>query len=161
MEQNTLFLKTSFGSVRDALPSETDTIVRMVGKLAAHHGDSAALTAEDFARDAFGERPWIYALVAEADGDLVGYAVLCGSIQLQFGVRGLDMHHLFTERQFRCLGVGTSLVKACKIKAKSLSCRYLTVGTHPDNKDAQAFYEALGFVRRDSHPPRFSLRLED
>jgi len=85
---------------------------------------------------------------------------MCGLIQLQFGARGMDMHHLFTEPDFRGRGVGRSLVYACKVEAKSLSCRYLAVGTHPNNHEAQAFYSSLGFERRDAHPPRFSIRLD-
>lgn len=131
----------------------------MVQSLAAHHGDEAKLTSDDLARDAFSDNPWISILVAEADGALAGYAVLCGLIQFQFGERGMDMHHLFLETRFRGLGIGRGIVDVCKIKAASLSCRYLAVGTHPDNTDAQAFYTSLGFQRRDSHPPRFSLRL--
>lgn len=161
MGQDTLLLQTHFGIVRDARPSDTDSIVQMVGKLAAHHGDAVTLTPEDLVRDAFGEKPWIHVLVAETDGELIGYAALCGLIQLQFGVRGLDMHHLFTEEKIRGRGIGTTLVDACKTKAKALSCRYLMVGTHLDNHKAQAFYEALEFMRRDGHPPRFSLRLEN
>jgi ribosomal protein S18 acetylase RimI-like enzyme len=159
MERNTFPLFTTFGQIREARPSDVHEIVNMVRKLAAHHGDTAALTPDDLMRDAFGERPWIYLLVAEAQGALVGYAALYGLIQLQFGARGLDMHHLFAEAEFRGRGVGTGLVEACKMKAQALAGRYLMVGTHPDNREAQAFYEALGFVRRDSHPPRFVLQL--
>lgn len=96
----------------------------MVGKLAAHHGDTATLTVDDLIRDISGEDPWLYTLVAAADGELVG------------------------------------LVEASKIKASALLCRYMTVGTHPDNRKAQALYEAWGFERKDTHPPRFSIRLE-
>lgn len=85
---------------------------------------------------------------------------MCGLIQLQFGARGMDMHHLFIDPAFRRQGVGRSLVDACKLEAASLSCRYLAVGTHPDNHEAQAFYASLGFERRDAHPPRFSVRLK-
>lgn len=69
------------------------------------------------------------------------------------------MHHLFTEAAFRGRGVGRSLVEASKITATALSCGYMTVGTHPDNHEAQAFYESLGFQRKDAHPPRFSIQL--
>jgi len=132
----------------------------MVGMLASHHGDIPAVTTDDLSRDAFGLNPWIYVLVAEAGKELVGYAALCGLTRLQFGLRGMDMHHLFTEAAFRGRGVGQRLVEASKIKAISLSCSYLTVGTHPDNHRAQAFYAALGFERKDALPPRFSMRLE-
>lgn len=78
----------------------------MVGKLAAHHGDTATLTVDDLIRGISGEDPWLYTLVAAADGELVG------------------------------------LVEASKIKASALLCRYMTVGTHPDKRKAQALYEA-------------------
>lgn len=160
MERDTLPLHTDFGMVRSARSEDTERVVQMVGKLTTHHGDTPALTADDLARDLFGENPWIYVLVAEAGDDLVGYAAICGLIRLQFGMRGMDLHHLFTEAAFRGRGVGHSLVEACKLKAISLSCRYLTVGTHPDNHKAQSFYEGLGFERKDAHPPRFSIQLE-
>lgn len=81
-------------------------------------------------------------------------------MQLQFGVRGTDLHHLYTDPGFRGRGVGRDPIEACKIKAALLSCRYLTVGTHPDTHRAQAFYQAQGCVQRDAHPPRFSIRIE-
>ena len=159
MERTSPIHETSFGLVREACSTDMVCILRMVQSLAAHHGDEAKLTSDDLTRDAFSDDPWISILVAEANGELAGYAVLCGLIKFQFGERGMDMHHLFVERGFRGLGIGRSIVAACKIKAASLSCRYLAVGTHPDNTDAQAFYTSLGFQPRDSHPPRFSIRL--
>lgn len=154
-------LKTDFGLVREAQPSDADCLLSMIGELAEHHGDTPTLTREDIMRDAFSDKPWIHVLVAENNGSLVGYAVLCGLIQLQFGARGMDMHHLYTKAAFRGRGVGQGLTKACKIKARALSCCYLGVGTHPDNLKAQAFYIAVGFQRRDAFPPRFSMRLDD
>lgn len=159
MQRTTLPLPTEFGLVRCARPSDAERIVQMVGKLATHHGDSPSLTVEDLVRDMSGEAPWIHVLVAEAGQELIGYAALCGLIRLQFGWRGIDLHHLFTEAAFRGSGIGRSLIEASKIKADSLACRYMTVSTHPENHKAQAFYEALGFERQDAHPPRFSISL--
>ena len=159
MQPPSLPLHTDFGAIRDARPADAARIVQMVGMLAAHHGDRPTLTADDLARDVFGAVPWIHVLVAEAEGALIGYAALCGQAQLQFGARGMDLHHLFTEAGHRGRGVGQALVAACRIKALSLSCRVLTVGTHPGNHRAQAFYTALGFARKDAHPPRFSMPL--
>lgn len=159
MLRNSLPLRTEFGSVRCARPADAERIVPMVGKLASHHGDTPALTADDLARDLFGVNPWIYVLVAEVRSELIGYVALCGLTRLHFGLRGMDIHHLFTEAAFRGRGVGRSLVAASKIKSIALSCSYLIVGTNPDNHEAQAFYEAMGFERKNAHPPRFSIRL--
>ena len=71
------------------------------------------------------------------------------------------MHHLFTETEFRGRGVGSSLIDACKVKAKEMFCGYITVSTHPDNLAAQCFYESKGFVRRDGDVPKFRMRLGD
>jgi len=60
----------------------------------------------------------------------------------------MDMHHLFAVASLRCQGVGRGFVETCKIEAITKSCRYLAVGTHPDNQEAQAFYLSLGFERR-------------
>jgi ribosomal protein S18 acetylase RimI-like enzyme len=160
MEETTLPFKTSFGSIREAQSHDTDEILRMVEHMAAHHSDTSALSAEALARDVFSESPWLYLLVAEANSGLIGYAALCGLTQLQFGVRGFDMHHLFTDAEFRGRGVGSGLVRACIHKSKTLSCKYLSVGTHPENLQAQAFYTSFGFKRRDSFPPRFIMRFE-
>lgn len=152
-------LKTTFGSVREACPDDTAGILRMVGKLAKHHGDTAQLTPDIIARDVFGQHPWAYVLVAEAEGGLIGYAMLVRLIQFQFGTRGMDMHHLFTEESFRGGKVGRAVVDACRIKAASLSCDFLTVGTHPDNHRAQKFYELQGFARKEGASPRFLTRI--
>lgn len=160
MQKKHLPLQTGFGMVRFARQTDAKRIVEMAGKLADHHGDTATLSADDLIRNMSGENPWLYVLVAEADGELIGYAALCRLIRLHFGLRGMDMHHLFTEAEFRGQGVGNSLVEACKITAHTMSCTYMMVGTDPDNHKAQAFYEALGFERRDAYPPRFAIQLE-
>ncbi len=153
-------LPTSFGAIRRARPADSQMILQMVGRLAAHHGDTPTLSRDDLYRDLFSDTPWISVVVAEMGGTLIGYAAMCGLIQLQFGARGMDIHHLFTEAAFRGQGVGRSLVEACKIEAITMSCQYMMVGTHPENHKAQAFYIALGFERGDAHPPRFSFRLK-
>ncbi|MCG7519911.1 GNAT family N-acetyltransferase [Ruegeria sp. Ofav3-42] len=159
MTKPLLPLPASFGEIRRARPADTARICQMVRQLATHHGDTPTLTRDDLARDLFGEKPWVSILVAEMGDKLIGYAAMCGLIKLQFGARGMDVHHLFTEAEFRGRGVGQSLIEACKIEAIARSCRYLAVGTHPDNHEAQAFYTSLGFERRDAHPPRFFTRL--
>jgi len=160
MERPVLPLPTDFGTVRRARPADGLRIVQMVAELAAHHGDTATLTAEALSRDLFSERPWIAVVVAEAGGRLIGYAALCGLIRLQFGARGMDIHHLFVAAGFRRRGVARSLVQGCRIEARALGCRYLTVSTHPDNHAAQAVHAALGFERQDARPPRFAIRLD-
>ena len=102
--EKSLPCQTGFGQVRMAVPSDADAIVDMAHRLSAYHGDAATLSRGDLLRDAFADPPWIYLILAEAEGMAVGYAALCRLIRLQFGTRGFDLHHLFTEPAFRGRG---------------------------------------------------------
>lgn len=135
---------------------ETDLpqVLEMIHALAAHHGDAATLTADALRRDAFGPHAWVRILVAPEKG----YAALCPLTQLQYGVRGMDLHHLYVTPQARGQGVGRALIRAAVALSKELRCRYLMVGTDPDNVQAQAVYRAVGFEDRPSGGPRFIQR---
>ena len=146
--------------IRDAQPDDLPRLLSMIYALAKHHGDVADVSASALERDLFGAPPWVHALVAERDGQLVGYAALCPLAQLQMGLRGVDMHHLFVEKPFRGKGIGRHLIEGSKQKARALSCRYMMVGTHPDNSDAQAAYLACGFEQRHRTHPRFRIALD-
>ena len=132
----------------------------MVSKLADHHGDVATVTADELARDILGSRPWVRILLAEDADEIVGYAALCPLAQMQFGVRGMDMHHLYVARHRRGTGVGKALIQASEELAQSEGCHYLSVGTHPDNTVAQGIYLAMGFDRLDPPGPRFRINLD-
>lgn len=138
-------------SIRPIIETDIPDVVRMVHALAAHHGDTGYLTEADLRRDALGPHPWLHMLVAQGKG----YCALYRQGQVQFGVRGLEVHHLYVEPVARGSGLGRALMDAARIHAQSLGCRYLTVGTHVDNIAAQAMYHAIGFDRMDAAGPRF------
>lgn len=131
-------------------------VLVMVHALAAHHGDKSSLTQEDLALEA---RDWHRIIVACAGTKVVGYAALLSMGQLQFGVRGMDMHHLFVATEHRGCGVGHALIEASIVLSKQLSCKYLTVGTHPDNTTAAQVYLAAGFDQLPESGPRFRKRV--
>ncbi len=141
--------------VRDAEVSDVPQILSLIQELARYHGDTPAVSEDIVRREGFGSLRWIWFLVAEAEGRLLGYAALLPVSQLEMGVRGMDMHHLCVTADARGSGTGTVLVEAACQKARALDCSYLMVGTHPDNQKAQAFYLARGFERRPSSPFRF------
>jgi GNAT superfamily N-acetyltransferase len=144
---------------RLAIPEDFPAILSMINALAAHHGDISTATLETLARDARGPVPWITLIVAEEGSALVGYAALCPLAQVQFGARGMDMHHLFVAKSNRGTGVGRALIDASIAQARSVGCRYVMVGTHPENRSAQAIYSAMGFELRPEGGPRFRIRL--
>jgi GNAT superfamily N-acetyltransferase len=146
-------------TVRTADQTDLSRLKEMVEALAKHHGDIPKITTEILKRDIFGVTPWIYVIVAEVDGRVIGYAALCPLIKLQSGIRGIDMHHLFVEADFRGGGIGKLLIEGAMQKARELSCFQMSVGTHPESLNAQAVYLACGFERRDGSNPKFRIAL--
>jgi len=139
--------------IRPALPADLPQLLPMVHALAAHHGDPAACTLGALARDLFGPRAFISALIAPG-----GYVALSPVPQLHRGVRGCELHHLFVLPGHRGTGLGRALVQAAAGHARAEDAAFLTLGTHPDNQAAQAFWRAQGFEPY-APGPRFVLRL--
>lgn len=143
---------------RTAQPDDIPALLDGIAQLAAHHGDQACATPESLTRDLFGPCPWLHALIAETPTGIAGYAILLPLAQVQFGKRGMDLHHLFIWPAHRRSGTGKKLLAAAQTHARALGCTYLTVGTHPDNHEAEAYYLHNGFARRNA-TPRFAMPL--
>lgn len=131
-------------------------VLKMVHGLADHHGDDSTVTLEQLEVEA---HDWHHLLVAILDEKVVAYASLMPVGQLQFGVRRMDMHHLFVDKKHRGVGVGRALINASLELSKQLSCKCMTVGTHPDNTAAGEVYLAAGFERLPN-APRFRIGID-
>lgn len=142
--------------IRPATPADIPALLDGITQLAAHHGDAASATPATLARDLFGPTPWMHALIFD---NHAGYAILLPLAQIQYGRRGMDLHHLFIWPDHRGSGMGRALLAACADHARGLGCTYLTVGTHPANTAAETYYLANRFVRRDPSP-RFAMQLK-
>ena len=146
-------------TMRDAVKDDLPRILSMARALAVYHDDVPEVTAETIERDVFGEIPWVYIVVLEIHNVVAGYSALCPLTNFQMGVRGIDMHHLFIEEEFRGMGIGRKLISASIQKARELSCGYMKVGTHPRNIEAQAVYLGCGFIQMHGSNPRFHISL--
>ncbi|WP_300517529.1 GNAT family N-acetyltransferase [Aliiroseovarius sp.] len=146
-------------TIRPVAARDLRALADLVGSLARHHGDTARVTQAGLARDCLGQAPWLRVLVAEHHGGLVGYAALCPRARMQFGQRAMDLHHLFVHRPLRWKGVGRALLGEAAALSRRLEADFLTVATDVENAQAQAFYEAAGFVPFDSDAARFQMVL--
>ncbi|MDV7142942.1 GNAT family N-acetyltransferase [Tropicimonas sp. TH_r6] len=145
--------------IRGATRRDAPRLLEMIAALAAHHGDRATASLRTLERDLFGPTACSQALLAERQGALAGYALLCPLPHLHFGLRIMDLHHLFVEPAYRGAGIGRHLVAATVAEARRQECGRLTVSTHADNSRAQEIYDALGFERQAPGGPRFRLEL--
>jgi ribosomal protein S18 acetylase RimI-like enzyme len=143
--------------VRRAESADLPCVLEMVQALAHNHGDVPAATLQTLATD---QRWGTIFLVACTGDDVVGYAALLPLAQIQFGRRGLDIHHMFVRAAFRSQRVGRALIDAGRDVAREVGCDYVMVGTHSENIAAQAVYRACGFSDAPIGGPRFGMRVE-
>jgi ribosomal protein S18 acetylase RimI-like enzyme len=144
-------------TIRNIEDHELPELLEMIQELAAHHGDAATVTLADLRREV---GTWFHIRAAQHHGRLVGYTALLPLGQLQFGVRGMDIHHLFVRTERRATGVGKALVEDAMTYTRANGGRYIMVGTAPQNTVAQEIYKAMGFEERTESGPRFSRRLD-
>jgi GNAT superfamily N-acetyltransferase len=146
--------------VRRAFAGDIPAILPLVHALARHHGDQPRSTEATLFADAFGPSAVVQIFVAEIDEVIVGYAALLHLIQLQHGVRGFDLHHLFVAERHRGSGTGRALIETAKSHAGRSGAVYLTVSTTPENSTAQEYYLAQGAEPAPVTTPRFRWALE-
>lgn len=147
--------------IRPAAAADLPQLVGMIRALAAHHDDAATVSEADLSRDLFSAQPWMQMLVAESGGTLTGYLALTQLVRLQWGQRGMDIHHLYVSESQRGSGLGARLIAAAIATARAQDCSYLTVTALDTNPQAQAFYLKRGFSPAPARGQRFALDLTD
>ncbi|HEX5146166.1 MAG TPA: hypothetical protein VFV85_04020, partial [Conexibacter sp.] len=78
-------------TIRPATPADVPTLLSLIGALADYERlrDELHATPELLARHLFGERPVAEALLAEADGEAVGYALFFATFSTFVGRPGI------------------------------------------------------------------------
>jgi len=154
---NILSFDTTALHIRRATEADFPRLVDMITALAAFNDDQATIRLDDLRRDLLGPSPWLVVMVASLHTSLIGYAALCPLARLQFGQRGIDIHHLFVEAAHRGQGVGRALLQASIQEAKALGCSYVKIATSDSNRVAQKAYLAAGFEVEAVRGPKFKM----
>ena len=86
-------------------------------------------------------------LVAEIDGELIGFAYLEFEERNyeELVCRGVWLHDIFVEKEFRSTGAGKALMEASIAAASEMGGTKLLLGTAARNTAARAFFEGFGF----------------
>ena len=134
-------------AVRPAREADAAVIVGLIRRLAAFEepGASVALTEETVRTDCFGPAPRFSVLLAEADGAVLGGAVLLDVYSSWAGKPAMIVHDLFVEDDARGHGVGRALLSAAARRAARRGCCRLDVNVVSWNRRARDFYESQGF----------------
>ena len=137
-------------TIRAATESDAVEIQAMIAALARDvEGPANVLTIEDVKRHGFGSNPDFYALIAEADGAIVGVALYFTEFSTWRGKRGVYLQDIYVKPTARSRGVGEMLIKRLAKEAKALGATYLRLAVDRENLGGARFYERMNFTEVD------------
>ena len=137
--------------VRDAVPDDVGQVVDLVRQLARYERSEDAVQAaeEDLRRALFCTSPQVFALVAEAEGKVIGIAVYFVSFSTSTGRHGLYLEDLFVVPEHRSRGVGRALLGSLAARALDRGCARVEWAVLDWNQPAIDFYRSLGAIAND------------
>lgn len=143
---------------------DVDGVLAMVHELARFEALEHELTLdrEGLLEAAFGRRPWVEGLVAEASesgdgGPLAGYALSFKSFSTFRCRAGLYLEDLFVRPRWRRQGIGLALLREVCASARQRGFARVEWSVLDWNSEAIAFYRQLGGI----HQPEWQrFRLE-
>jgi GNAT superfamily N-acetyltransferase len=131
-------------TIRAMRHEDAAAVAEMARELAAAVGDAEpGLSASDLVRDGLGQERWFECMVAEVDGELVGYVLMCKGFEAHIGKRRLWLGDLHVRAAARRNGVGTALMAAVARHALALDCEAVYWDLWRMNALGGAFYRKL------------------
>ena len=137
--------------IRLARPSDVARIHELIVDLATYEraADQVRSTPEQLQAALFGPQPAAYALVAEAEGTVVGFALYFRNFSTWEGVHGIYLEDLYVAPEQRGLGLGKALLTALAEIAVEQGYARLEWAVLDWNQPSIDFYRGLGAVPMD------------
>jgi GNAT superfamily N-acetyltransferase len=138
-------------TIRDARPEDVELIFGWVVELATYERAADAVTGnEALMREAlFGERPSAEAVIAEIEGEPVGFALYHGTFSTWEARPGIWLEDLYVPPERRRAGVGLALLSHLARLTVERGCTRLEWAALDWNTPALNFYDKLGATRLD------------
>jgi len=132
--------------IRPAQPSDASVIFELIQALAEYEKLSHAVTgnADALAKHLFGDRPCVEAILAEAAGQTVGFALFFTNYSTFLTQPGIYLEDLFVLPEHRLRGIGRALLKHLAQLAVERGCGRLEWSVLDWNQPAISFYRRLG-----------------
>lgn len=134
--------------IRPAAPSDTPTIVSLVRALADYErlSDAVVLDEARFHAHLFGPQPYAEVLLAEDDGNVVGFALFFHNYSTFLGRPGVYLEDIFVRPEYRGRGHGKALMAAVARLAVERGCGRMEWSVLDWNQPSIDFYRSLGAV---------------
>jgi GNAT superfamily N-acetyltransferase len=138
-------------SIRPAVRSDLDRIIGFINALAEYErlADAVHLDRAVFDDHLFGPRPMAEVLVAELDGEAVGFALFFHNFSTFEGRPGIYLEDLFVDPASRGSGAGRALLSRLAQLAIERGCARLEWSVLDWNEPAIRFYKSLGATPMD------------
>ncbi len=132
--------------LRPAQPGDVPAIVGLITELAEfeHLSHLLQLTPDKLSQHLFGERPVVEAVVAEAAGQVVAYALFFTNFSTFLAQPGLYLEDLYVQPALRGAGIGKALLKHLGALAVARGYGRFEWTVLDWNEDAIRFYEKMG-----------------
>ncbi|MEO1135216.1 MAG: GNAT family N-acetyltransferase [Pseudomonadota bacterium] len=133
-------------SIRQAAPGDEPTILGFINDLASYEKLAHEVTAKpsDLTKTLFGEAPKAFALIAEWEGEAIGFALYFFNYSTFLGKHGLYLEDLFVQPGHRGRGAGKALLAALAKIAVDNDCGRMEWWVLDWNAPSIAFYKSLG-----------------
>lgn len=137
--------------IRPVLSSDVPALLVMFRELAQYEQllDHVQATQERLQHALFGEPPSAYALIAERDGQALGYAVFFSTFSTFLSIPGIWLEDLYVRPQHRGAGVGRDLLAAVAARLLRDGGERLEWSALRWNELALGFYRGLGAETMD------------
>ena len=137
--------------IRAAEPGDIDTILQFIRDLADYEKLAHAVNTDrdTLARYLFGARPMAEVLIAERQGDAIGFALFFHNFSTFEGRPGLYLEDLFVRPDARGSGAGKALLVRLAQLAVERDCARLEWSVLDWNEPAIAVYRAIEAVPMD------------
>ena len=131
--------------IRAGVVSDAPLLLRFFRELAEYerHPDKVVIDEQTLIRDGFGAKPKFRSLIAEWDGEAIGYALFFGFYSSWKG-SGIFLEDLFVRETYRGRGIGRAILSEVARIARqegSYGIRWEVLGW---NESAIRFYKSLG-----------------
>lgn len=132
--------------IREAEEKDVNAIYKLILALAHHENTQqyVVANAETLKEQGFGEEKKFGTLLAEQDGNAVGYLTYVWNYSTWLGGRYMYIENIFVYENFRRLGVGAALMQEAKAICNKNNCLHLKWEVQSDNEKAIEFYKSLG-----------------
>ena len=132
--------------IRFAGPDDAETVLGFIHALAVFENepDAVEATPETLRRQMSQERPPFECLLAEWDGEAVGFALFFPTYSTWRGRPGMYLEDLFVPEEHRGRGVGRGLLRRVAAIAVERGCARFEWAVLDWNEPAIGFYEKLG-----------------